>query len=328
MNIKKRAMLKILTILILIVVLLKICLVFLWPFIISIILVLILEPFVKLFRKLKFSRRLSVIFGFVLMLLIFVLFFYFIGNYVYNQVGVFVNTIPDILSFLSNKFKFLNFQDINFSSIINTLESILPAYKEKIIGTVVETVNGLIYILVVFITTIFISIDLDKIFIIMKRYIPYNYFCIIYNVVKYNISIMYTQFKLVLFTTIETVIGLYLLGIPNSLTISLICGILDIIPVVGTIIIFFPMAVLELSKGNVFTAIGLILLYILLAVLRKIMEVKMMGSNLHIHPAVAILSLYIGIILYGAWGVIIGPFIITLIREIFNVFFTKEGMIK
>jgi predicted PurR-regulated permease PerM len=50
------------------------------------------------------------------------------------------------------------------------------------------------------------------------------------------------------------------------------------------------------------------------------MEVKMMGNNLHIHPAVAILSLYIGITIYGAWGVIIGPFIIILIKEIISAF--------
>jgi predicted PurR-regulated permease PerM len=124
----------------------------------------------------------------------------------------------------------------------------------------------------------------------------------------------------VLITTLETIFGLYVLGIPSPLTIGLICGILDIMPVIGTTIIFVPLIVFEISQNNIFTTLGLVLLYILLTVSRKIMEVKMMGNNLHIHPAVTILSLYIGIIIYGAWGVIIGPFVIILLKEILNVF--------
>lgn len=324
MNKKNWAMLKIITILIIIVVLLKICLVFLWPFIISVILVLILEPFVKLFKNMGLSRKISVFMGFIIMAITLVLFFYYIGSYVYDQIAAFINTLPDIIAILSNRFKFLNFKNIDPSNIISTIENILPSYKEKIIGTVIDTVNGLIYALIILLTTIFISLDLDKIYSFMKKYIPHNYFRIIYNVVKSNTVIINIQLKLVFITTIETIIGLYILGIPSSLTIGLICGILDIMPVIGTIIIFVPMILFEISKNNIFTALGLILLYVLLSVSRKIMEAKMMGNNLHIHPAIAILSLYIGINIYGAWGVIIGPFIIILIKEILEVFYIQR----
>ncbi|MDF2671990.1 MAG: family transporter [Clostridiales bacterium] len=317
---KSWAMLKIITILLIIVILLKLCLVFLWPFIISIIFVLILEPFVKLFKNIGLSRRVSVFLGFIIMVITLVLFFYYIGSYVYEQVVIFINSLPNIIVILSNKFEFINFNNMNLSNIINTLENIIPSYKERIIGTVINTINGLIYTLVILLTTIFISLDLDKIYSLLKKYMPYNYFKIIYNVVKSNAAIINIQFKLVLITTLETIFGLYVLGIPSPLTIGLICGILDIMPVIGTTIIFVPLIVFEISQNNIFTTLGLVLLYILLTVSRKIMEVKMMGNNLHIHPAVTILSLYIGIIIYGAWGVIIGPFVIILLKEILNVF--------
>jgi predicted PurR-regulated permease PerM len=314
------AMLKIITILIIIVMLLKLCLVFLWPFIISIILVLVLEPFVKAFKNIGLSRKISVFLGSIIMVITLVVFFYYIGSYVYEQVVAFINNLPNMIVILSNKFQFLNFDKMNFSNIINALENILPSYKERIVGTVINTINGLIYTLIILLTTIFISLDLDKIYGLLKKYIPYNYFHIIYNVVKSNVAIINIEFKLVFITTIETIIGLYILGIPSPLTIGLICGILDIMPVIGPTLIFVPMIVYEISKNNIFTTLGLVLLFILLSVSRKIMEVKMMGNNLHIHPAVAILSLYIGITIYGAWGVIIGPFIIILIKEIISAF--------
>lgn len=324
MNEKNWAMLKIITILIIVVILLKICLVFLWPFIFSIILVLVLEPFVKLFKNTGLSRKFSVFLGFIIMIITLVLFFYYIGNYVYDQIAIFINKLPDIIVILSNRFQFINFKSMNLTNIINTLENILPSYKEKIIGTLIETINGLIYTLIILLTTIFISLDLDKIYNFLKKYLPHNYFSIIYNVVKSNTAIINIEFKLVFITTIETIIGLYILGIPSSLTIGLICGILDIMPLIGTTIIFVPMIIFEISKNNVFTAIGLVLLYILLSISRRIMEVKMVGSNLHIHPAVTIISLYIGIIIYGAWGVIIGPFIIILIKEVVNELYLQR----
>lgn len=319
MNKKNWAMLKIITILIIVVVLLKISLVFLWPFIISIILALIMEPFVKIFKKLGLTRRLSVFLGFIIVIITLILFFYYIGSYVYDQVNGFINTLPNIIATLSNKFHFLNSKSMNFTNILNTIDNILPSYKEKIIGTLIDTVNGFIYALVILLTTIFISLDLDKIYGLIKKYLPYDYFSIINNVVKSNTAIINIEFKLVLITTIETIVGLYILGIQSSLTIGLICGILDIMPLIGTIIIFVPMIIFEISKNNIFTALGLVLLYILLSISRRIMEAKMVGNNLHIHPAVAILSLYIGIMIYGAWGVIIGPFIIILIKEAMNV---------
>ncbi len=324
MILKKWAMLKIITILITIVIILKLCLVFLWPFIISIILVLVMEPFVRIFKNTGASRKVSVFLGFIIMAVMLLLFFYYIGSYMYSQVVSFIGTLPDTLAALSEKFHFFNLGNFNFSSFIGTMENIIPAYREKIIGTVIDTFNGLIYLLVICLTSIFISIDLDKIYLFMKKYLPGNYFKVIFNVVRNNIAIINIEFKLVLITTLETVIGLYILGIPRPLTIGLICGILDIMPLIGTGIVFFPLIIIEISKNNIFGALGLILLYILLAVSRKIIEVRMMGNNLHIHPAAAILALYLGIIIYGAWGVIIGPFIIILVKEVLEVFYIQR----
>lgn len=321
---KNWAMLKIITILIIIVIMLKLCLVFLWPFIVSIILVLVMEPFVRIFKNIGISRKVSVFLGFIIMSLTLIVFFFCIGSYVYSQVVSFMDTLPDTLAVLSEKFHFLDLKNINYSNIINTLENIVPTYKEKIIGTVIDTFNGFIYLLVICLTTIFISLDLDKIYLLMKKYLPGNYFKIIFNIVRNNVKIINIEFRLVLITTLETIIGLYVLGIPSPLTIGLICGILDIMPLIGTIIVFFPLIIFEISKNNIFAAFGLILLYILLAVSRKIFEVRMMGNNLQIHPALAILALYLGIIIYGAWGVIIGPFIIILVKEVIEVFYIQR----
>jgi predicted PurR-regulated permease PerM len=172
------------------------------------------------------------------------------------------------------------------------------------------------------------SMDLNKIIKALKRYLPSDLFYIIYNVVNKNITILRVEFELVFVTTIETVLGLYILGVSSPLTIGFICGILDIMPVIGTSLIFIPMIIYEFAKNEIFAAVGLILLYILLGVSRKIMEIKFVGENLHIHPILTIFSLYLGVVIYGIWGIIIGPFIIILLKEIIDKYYERgRGMI-
>jgi predicted PurR-regulated permease PerM len=229
---------------------------------------------------------------------------------------------------LSNKFRFLKIEELNFIHMINALEGILPSYKSKILTTIISTVNGFVYIILIFMTTIFMSMDLNKIIKALKRYLPSDLFYIIYNVVNKNITILRVEFELVFVTTIETVLGLYILGVSSPLTIGFICGILDIMPVIGTSLIFIPMIIYEFAKNEIFAAVGLILLFILLGVSRKIMEIKFVGENLHIHPILTIFSLYLGVVIYGIWGIIIGPFIIILLKEIINKYYERgRGMI-
>jgi predicted PurR-regulated permease PerM len=88
------------------------------------------------------------------------------------------------------------------------------------------------------------------------------------------------------------------------------------------------MTIYEFAKNDIFTAFGLILLYILLGVSRQIMQIKLVGGNLHVHPILTIFSLYVGVIVYGIWGIIIGPFIIILLKEIINKYYVRgRGMI-
>jgi predicted PurR-regulated permease PerM len=168
-----------------------------------------------------------------------------------------------------------------------------------------------------------ISIDLDKILLFLKQIIPYEYYSLICNSLIKTTQVVKVQVKIILLSSIQTIIGLYILGISNSLTIGLICGILDLFPIIGPGLIFIPWIIYELLVKNIFTSFGLLFLYILILISRQILEVKLMQNNLRIHPVTIIFSLYIGMLIYDFWGIIIGPIIIVLFKELFNK--TYEG---
>ena len=63
-------------------------------------------------------------------------------------------------------------------------------------------------------------------------------------------------------------------------------------------------------------AFGLICLYLLVQVIREILEAKFLSSKLEIHPLVILLSLYIGVNLFGILGILAGPMYSILAKEI------------
>ncbi|SKA87033.1 sporulation integral membrane protein YtvI [Caloramator quimbayensis] len=320
------AILKIIAVLLIVTVILKICLVFLWPFVFSILLIIIVEPFIKGFIKFGFSRKSSCILSYLIVIVLILLTAYFISNYAYKQIIEFFHNLPNIIMILSDNLKLFNNKNNSYMQIISTFENFLMTYRSKIIQTILSTLNGFIYSILIIITSLLTSIDLPKIKNKLKNIIPYEAFLITNTVINKISQIISAEIKLVLITTIETVIGLYTLGVNNALTIGIICGILDILPVVGPSLIFIPWIVYEILIKKIIFAIGLIFLYVLLQIIRQILEIKIVGNNLKLHPVTTILSLYIGILIFGVWGVIFGPFMIILLKELFNKYY--EGRFR
>jgi sporulation integral membrane protein YtvI len=328
MNKSNRAVLNIISIILFVMILLKLCLVFLSPFIISVILVIIIEPFVKFINNFKVKRRISVMISFALLSGILVFVIYYLSSITYSQINSLLKNLPDIFALFKTKFKFMENVNYDYAGVIKTIENIIPKYKEKIIGTIISTANGAIYIIIISMTTLLLSIDLYKIASAVRKYLPME-LCSILSSSFYKINkIINTEIRLVAATTLLIVIGLYVLGANKPLTVGIICGILDLIPIVGPSLIFIPWIVYSILVERYFFAIGLLFLNIAIQICRGVMEIKFVGKSLKIHPLVTIFSLYIGIIVYGVWGVIFGPLIVIIIREIIDKYSERGYRLK
>lgn len=322
---KNSAILKITAIILILTIVLKLCLVFLWPFVLSIILIIFVEPLINIFNKAGLKRKMACILSYAFFITSLVLIVFFISNYAYKQIIDFFNYLPKLLEELTNNTKLININN-EYKQIITSLQNFLITYRSKIFKTIISTINGFIYLFIILMTSILMSIDLPKIIKESKKILPFEVYIIIEKVINKISNIITAEIKLVFITTFETVIGLYILGINNALTIGIICGILDILPVVGPALIFLPWIVYEIIIKNFVYAIGLILLYVLLQIIRQILEVKFVGTKLKIHPVTTIFSLYIGILIFGIWGVIFGPFMIILTKELYNKYY--EGRFR
>ncbi|MDE5817740.1 MAG: AI-2E family transporter [Lachnospiraceae bacterium] len=95
-----------------------------------------------------------------------------------------------------------------------------------------------------------------------------------------------------------------------------IVGFLDMLPFIGTGITLIPLAVFELVMGQKMLAVVFVLLYVVCYFAREFMEPRLIGQRIGIHPLIILMSVFLGVKLYGILGIVTGPLSYLLIREL------------
>jgi sporulation integral membrane protein YtvI len=138
------------------------------------------------------------------------------------------------------------------------------------------------------------------------------------------------QATLVSITTVIILIGLLILRVDYAITIALVTGIVDIIPYLGTGAVFVPWIIYEAIAGEMSTAIGLGVLYIVVLVQRQIMEPKILSSSIGLDPLATLIALFVGFKTIGFLGLIVGPVVLVIFNTLqrANVFKDIWAFIK
>ncbi len=122
----------------------------------------------------------------------------------------------------------------------------------------------------------------------------------------------YLTITLIVFSLL--LIGFFILKIKYTFIISLVCALVDFLPVLGVGSILIPWSVISFATGNLKLGIGLVVIYLIITVTRQIIEPKIVGANFGIHPLLTLFSMYLGLSLFGVFGMIIGPLVAVTVK--------------
>lgn len=112
-------------------------------------------------------------------------------------------------------------------------------------------------------------------------------------------------YSIVMFITfMQIFIGFLFLKIDYALILSVLCAVLDLLPVVGVIMVFIPLVVYKFIIGETIAAVMLIILFFLVQIVRQTIEPKIVSQTLDLHPLLTLAAIFIGIKLSGVTGVI------------------------
>lgn len=173
---------------------------------------------------------------------------------------------------------------------------------------------------VFFIFSILLARDYEEIRARMEQYNLFRHTCHIY---KKTIGLLasYIRAQCIIMSVIGGICSVvfWILQYPVPFFWGYLVGFLDMLPFIGTGITLIPLALFEFILGNTKRAVVSILLYIVCYFVRQFMEPRLIGKQVGIHPLIILISVFLGVKLYGIAGILTGPLSYLLIRELYHV---------
>jgi sporulation integral membrane protein YtvI len=314
----------------------------LFPFVVAFIVTAILRPLVRfLHNKLKINTRIAS----VILVILF-----------YGTIGVIVIwMLIEIVSFAADKIKDLplffqaqirpflitlfdeiqemlyNFDpemaldfDDTANSLISTIGSTVMSFSGKLVGNLtdfaVSVPTFLLNIVIMVVATIFLLVDFESILAFIKKQLPDKTNELIYNIgthlgkvlKKYILS--YSLVMLITFA--EIFAGLSIIGVNYAALLAALIAIFDILPVVGSGLVIVPWAIISLIIGDIGVGIGLFILWAVLCVVRQIIEPKIVGNSVGMHPFLTLFAMLAGNFIYGGIGILLLPVTLALCQSL------------
>lgn len=124
------------------------------------------------------------------------------------------------------------------------------------------------------------------------------------------------QLKLTGVTLCVLTAGFLLLRVSYAPLWAALISLVDALPVLGTGTILVPWSLVCLLQGDHIRAIGLLGTYIDAAILRSVLEPKLVGKQLGLDPLVTLMALYTGYRLWGILGMLLSPLLAVTVTQL------------
>ena len=114
-----------------------------------------------------------------------------------------------------------------------------------------------------------------------------------------------------------------LLRVDLALLLAAAIALVDALPIFGTGTVLIPWAVLELLAGNLRLALGLLALYLVVWLVRSLLEPRLLGARAGLPPLPALMAMYVGFRAFGVAGMVLAPLVLLLLKELHDAGFLR-----
>ncbi len=319
------------------------------PAVLGLAIAMVIHPLaLRLVKRLRFKPKAAAVFAAIVFYLVLLVVLWVLGLVLYSQAASLVAKLPTLyeegikplaenfnnwlLGYLSRLSPEAT-QEVGriFASFSASLENAIWSLSSSAIKYLTNSVKGLPLATVTTIFTVVISIiastDYNRVMGFLSRQLSGRTKAALLdskNFMLLSLIRLLRAYAIILsITFIELAFGLWLLRVEYFMTIAAITALLDIMPVLGTGGVLGTWAVLELAGGNIPMALGLLLLWGFITVVRNIIEPRIVGDQIGLHPLATIASMYCGLQIGGVVGLMAGPLTVLLL-----VYLNKNGHIR
>lgn len=235
---------------------------------------------------------------------------------VLQQAKDWLNLLPDeVVGWLGEAARNLG------STVSDWLGSLVAPVTSGAISVAKLLPSVLVFIVTTVLASFFFSSDAIKISNKLKKWMPKstNKFLKIFKneMISALGAYLKAQLKLMGITAVELLIGFILLRQPYAIFLALAVALIDTLPVFGTGTVLIPWALVSFFMRDFRMGIGLAVLYLVCLLVRQLLEPKILGNQIGLHPLVTLTCVYVGLQLFGILGMFLLPVAFLIIRNFY-----------
>lgn len=213
--------------------------------------------------------------------------------------------------------------------------SIMHSFVNKTINSFVNSISSLIFnfpnlllqFFVAFFTFFFVMRDKDKLISYIKSLLPFSKDVekkIFEQTKGITISVLYGQILIGIIQGLITGAGFFIFRVPNYLFLTLLAIMAGIFPVVGTTIIWVPVAIYLLVVGNTFAAVGVTVFGLIAMFIDNILKPIFVSRRTSMPVPIILIGMIGGFFFFGVLGFILGPLILAYLLIILEIYRNKR----
>lgn len=296
------------------------------PFVIALLLAFLLEPLVvRLIRGIRIRRTYASILAIILALAGLSLFIFLIVARLYTELSELAVAFPDysylvdlVTKQVDTVEKFVKVNPQVQSTLFASTESLARTLQEwaksgstLLLGFLTALPGVFIVLVVSIVATLLTSSTYPKVKLFITNLFPTRWHvsaqAVSADLGAAIVGYLRAQAILVSVTAFSTIGGLLLIGNRYAVTLGVLAGLLDIVPIVGTGMLFVPWIVGLVIMGSLGEALKLLVMWIITVTVRQFLEPKVLSNGIGLQPLPTLISMYVGLQLIGGIGLIVGP---------------------
>ena len=219
------------------------------------------------------------------------------------------------------------------SKLASSMDNVFGLISEGVVqlcGSVAGSLGGLLAgvpgllmkILVTIIASVFIASDFPRIQKNIWKLVPTRGRKVLHEAGKFfgkTVPKCLLSYLLIFMVTFcELWLGFSIFRIPSGMLIAVLVALLDILPVLGTGTVLIPWAVISLLQKNFTLGIELLVLYVVITVIRQMLEPKLVGMQIQLHPVITFAAMLTGVRFFGFAGMFGLPLLIAFLRQLYE----------
>ncbi len=206
--------------------------------------------------------------------------------------------------------------------LYSALSGSLGDFVSGIGNTALYIPKLLLAIFITLISTIYFAMDLEHINAYLKRILPrrVSFWLVELKGRFKSVGIKYIRAYLIIMLLVFSIMlfGLSVIGVEYALIIALVLALLDMLPLIGIGTVMIPWAIILIIFGDLRVGISLIVLFVICEIIRQIVEPRIIGKNLGLHPLVTLILMYVGFSAFGLFGILLTPLFTVLLEVLIN----------